>query len=62
LDSLKSEWELQKGEVCAGRCCLLPGRECWPCVFHSWDIIATQCAFRTPHLPSLLQAWWLLYV
>jgi len=33
-----------------------------PCMFRNSDIIETLCTVRTPHLPSLLQAWWLHYV
>jgi len=62
LVHLKASWELQKQVVWAGRSCLLPGRQCRPCLFHSCDIIETLCTVRTPHLPSLFQAWWLLYV
>jgi len=46
------------------------GRSIWsatwqvvpPCMFHSSDITETLCTVRTPHLTSLLQAWWLHYV
>jgi len=41
------------------------GRSIWPatwqvvppCIFRNSDIIETMCTVRTPHLPSLLQAW-----